>query len=145
MATSHEFFGVMELDEQNRIYRASIDFALGHKVSVTIDWMGISPIEALKRSRDIYDMIRVREPEYRNKIAQSLLRLYNDNWRNGEMLDTDGFMRRISLLNVNISPADFGVESCVTLYYTDGDLFAGHYIEVALDAALNYIKSQLAG
>lgn len=145
MTTPHDYFGSMELDEQHKKYRASLDFPPSHKVSVTIDWAGISPSEALTRSRDVCDRIRVREPEYRSKIAQTLLILYNDNWHDGAALDADGFTRRISLADIQICPTDFGTDSCVTLGYADGDLFDGHYIEVFLDADFNYVKSQIAG
>ena len=145
MTTPHDYFGNMELDEQARKYQAKIDFAPNHKVSVTINWAGISPSEALKHARFICDKVRGREPEYRDKIAQTLLNLYNNTWRDGEALDTDGFMRRILLSDMEISPVDFGSNSCVTLGYADGDLFAGHYIEVFLDADFNYVKSQIVG
>jgi len=145
MTTPHDYFGSMELDEQRRQYQATLDFSPSHKVSVTIDWAGISPSEALTRSRDVCDRIRVREPEYRSKIAQTLLSLYNDTWRDGAALDVDGFTRRISLSDIQICPAAFGTESCVTLGYADGGLFAGHYIEVFIDADFDYVKSQIAG
>lgn len=141
MQTLHDFFGDMELNEQGREYRAMLEFSCGHKVSVTIDWAGISPSDALKLSRDICERIQVREPEYRNKIAQDLLPLYNDAWGDGQILDADSFMHRISLADMVVSPADF----CATLYYADGDLFAGHSIEVFLDGDFTYVKSQLAG
>ena len=150
MTTPHDYFGSMKLDEQRRQYQATLDFSPSHKVSVTIDWTGISPSEALTRSRDVCDRICVREPEYRSKIANEHLRLYNDDWRvsvvpTGEILDAEGFMRRISLSDVQLSPADFGTDCSATLYYADGDLFAGHWIEVFLDADFNYVKSQIAG
>ncbi len=145
MTTRHDYFDSMELDDQHRKYRATLDFSPSHKVSVTIDWAGISPSEALSRSRDACDQIRVREPEYRRKIAQSLLSLCNDNWREGAPLDVAGFMQRISLSDVQLCPADFDADGSATLYYSDGDLFAGHWIEVFLTADFNYDKSQLAG
>jgi hypothetical protein len=145
MTTPHDYFGSMKLDEQRRQYQATLDFSPSHKVSVTIDWAGISPSEALTRSRDVCDRIRVREPEYRRKIAQTLLSLYNDTWGDGAALDADGFMRQISLSDIQICPADFGTDGSATLYYADGDLFAGHWIEVFLDANFNYVRSQIAG
>ncbi len=145
MTTPHDYFGSMELDEQRRQYQATLEFSPSHKVSVMIDWAGISPSEALARSRDVCDRIRVREMEYRSKIAQTLLSIYNDTWRDGATLDVDGVTRRISLSDIQICPADFGTDSCVTLGYADGDLFAGHFIEVFLDADFNYVNSQVAG
>jgi hypothetical protein len=145
MTASHDYFGSMELDELRRSYRAVLVFSPNHKVSVCIDWMGLSPAEALKRSQDICERIRAREAEYRSKITHKLLRLYNESWRDGETLDVDGFMRRISLSSMSVSPVDFGSEGCVILYYSDGDLFAGHSIEVLLDGDFQYVNSQIAG
>jgi hypothetical protein len=145
MTIPHDYFGRMKLDESRRQYQATLDFSPSHKVSVTIDWAGISPSDALMRSRDVCDRICVREPEYRSKIAQTLLSLYNDTWSDGAALDVDGFTRWISLSDIQISPADCGTDNCVTLGYADGDLFAGHFIEVFLDADFNYVNSQIAG
>ena len=145
MTAPHDYFGSMELDQQRRSYSAALEFSQGHKVSITIDWAGISPSEALKLSQDMCERIRAREPEYRNKIAHDLLRLYNDAWRDGEMLDAHGFMSRILLDGIQLSPAEFGSACCAVLYYADGDLFAGHFIEVFLNADFGYEKSQLAG
>src|SRR5881396_1484436 len=102
MTTPHDYFGSMVLDERLKSYRATLHFSPDHKVSVTIDWAGISPAEALKRSQDICERIRVREPEYRTRIACKLLPLYNDTWRDGEALDTDSFIRRISLDDIQV-------------------------------------------
>jgi hypothetical protein len=148
MATPHDYFGSMKLDEKRRTYTATLEFSPTHKVSVWIDWMGAAPAEALKQSQEVCERVRAREPEYRSRIAHDLLRLYNDNWRNGdqlELLDEDGFMRRISLSYINIGAADFGSDGWVSLAYSDGDLFAGHSIDVHLDAALQYVKSGISG
>ncbi|HEX9048468.1 MAG TPA: DUF2262 domain-containing protein [Verrucomicrobiae bacterium] len=142
----HDYFGSMKLDERRRCYHAVLNVSPDRKVRVIIDWMGATPAEALKRSQEICERLRVREPEYRRKIASDLLRLYNDNWRDGETLDADGFMRRISLSDISIGAADFDAEyGCASVSYSDGDLFAGHSIDVTLDADLNYVKSQIAG
>jgi len=145
MTTPHDYFGRMMLDEQHRKYQATLEIALGHKISVTLDWAGIPLSEALTRSQVACDLIRVREPEYRTNIAQNLLSLYNDTWRDGEALNSDGFMRRISLSSMQLCPAEFGSDGSATLYYADGELFAGHSIEVFLDADFNYLNSQIAG
>jgi hypothetical protein len=145
MTTPHNYFGSMILDERQRTYRATLDLSPSRKVSITIDWARISPSEALIRSRDICERVRARETEYRTKIAQTLLSLYNDTWRDGAALDADGFVQKIFLSEMQICPIDFGTGSCVTLGYADGDLFAGHYIEVFLDADFNYVTSQIAG
>lgn len=140
-----ELFGAMRIDEQRRSYEATMEPTPWQKTTVTIDWMGIAPAEALKRSREIYIAVARREQEYRRAIASHLLDLYNRSWRDGDMLDTEGFMRRVSLESITIAPLELGQAGCATLYYADGGLFAGHLIEVFLDADFGYSNAQLAG
>ena len=144
--TLHDYFGSVELDEGGKSYRAALTFSSSHTISVAIDWAGISPAEALRRSQDICEQVRIREPEYRDAVARKLLPLYNESWGNGEVIEMDGFMRRISLAEIRVSPVDFGTPCCAVLYYyADGGLFAGHAIEVFLDGDFQYDNSQIAG
>ena len=118
-----------------------MQLAPGHSISVAIDSMGLAPDEAIKKARQIYSTVVRRELEYRRAAALRLLSLYNDSWRGGETLDIDGFVRRLSASSISIAP----LESGATLYYSDGGLFAGHFIEVFLDADFAFINAQLAG
>ena len=146
MTTPHDYFSSMELDEGGKSYRAALTFSSSHTISVAIDWAGISPAEALRRSQDICEQVRIRELEYRSAVVRKLLPLYNESWGNGEVIEMDGFMRRISLAEIRVSPVDFGTPCCAVLYYhADGGLFAGHAIEVFLDGDFHYDNSQLAG
>jgi hypothetical protein len=141
----HEFFGALEFDEQRRTYDASLELRGGHKVSVTIDSMGIAPEEAFQRAQKIYQIVMRHENEYCRAIARKLLGLYNNSWRDGEATTIDGFMGRISLASITIAPLELGEMGCATLYYADGDLFAGHLIEVLLDSDFRFSNAQLAG
>jgi hypothetical protein len=104
------------------------------------------------KSRNECNLLSINDPtefcdhrEYRSAIARKLLPLYNDSWRDGEVIGMEEFMRRIYLAEIRVSPVDFGSPGCAILYYANGDLFAGHSIEVFLDADFNYVKSQIAG
>ncbi len=141
----NEFFGALRFDERRRSYEAEMEFTPGRKIAVTIDSIGIEPGEAFARSRHIYSTVARREPEYRRAVASQLLPLYNRSWRNGEALHAGGFMERLSVESVTIAPVELGHMGCVTLYYDDGGLFAGHLIEVFLDADFRYSNAQLAG
>lgn len=138
-------FGALQCDEDRRSFEAAMEIPPGHKVTVTIDWMGVAPDEALEKARELYAIVVQREPEYRQGVASALLKLYNEDWQEGEAMDEAGFMRRISLSSINIAPVEFGNAGCVSLDYSDGDLFAGHWIEVFLDAELRFVGAQLAG
>jgi len=136
-----EVFGALRFDERARSYETTLQFTPEHSITVTIDSMGIAANEALKKAREIYNTMVRREHEYRRAAASRLLDLYNKSWRDGEALDTDGFMRRLSVSSISIAPLDLAA----TLYYADGGLFAGHLIEVFLDTGFSFSNAQLVG
>lgn len=95
----------------------------------------LPPGEALLRTKQITDQISVRESEFRSAAARELLSLYN-GLPSGKSVEAD---------EIKINLANAGSAGCATLYYADGDLFAGSAIEVLLDAGLHHVKSQLIG
>lgn len=136
-----EVFGAHRFDERARSWEATMQFAPGHSITVTIDSMGSTPGEALKKAREIHSTIVRREQEYRRAAASRLLDLYNGSWRYGEVLDIDCFIRRLSVSSISIAPLELGA----AFYYSDGGLFAGHFIEVFLDTDFSFSNAQLAG
>jgi hypothetical protein len=66
----------------------------------------------------------------RYAAKKKLLRLYNESWRdeNHDLIDEDSFVEKLTdpqvVINDEIGSA--------TVYFDDGDLFAGHYIEVII-------------
>ena len=136
-----EVFGPLRFDERARTYETTMQFAPGHSITVNIDSAGIASGEAIQKARAIYSVVAPREPEYRRAAASRLLDLYNRSWRDGEALDLDNFMRRLSVSSISIAPLELGA----TLYYADGGLFAGHCIEVFLDTDFSFSNVQLAG
>src|SRR3954468_23938358 len=106
MTGPDELFGEMRIDQERRSYEATMEIVPGHKTTITIDWMGIAPADALKKSREIYLTVARREPEYRQAIASQLLDLYNRSWRDGDVLDAEGLMRRVSPESITIAPLE---------------------------------------
>jgi hypothetical protein len=139
-----EYLNSPNFKEQRKAYRVAITMSPTHVVLVVIDMTGLSPGEALLGSKKITDQICLQESEYRTAISQDFLPIYNDS-SGGEALKADEFKRRISLAEIKVNPANYGSAGCATLYYADGNLFAGRSIEVLLDGNLGYIKSQLTG
>lgn len=140
-----ELFGPLEFDKSTKTFKASLIFTSGEKITVDIDSMGVDPDDALQRSHHIYNTIEKREREYRRAAASELLGLYNDNWSNGEVLNIDSFEHRLSLLSISIAPLELGQIGCVSLYYSDGGLFGGHFIDVILGTDFSYRKADLVG
>jgi len=144
MTTPLEYLNSPEFKEKRKAYRVAITISPTHMVWVVIDMTGLSPGEALLRSKQITDQIRLREPEYKTAVAGDLLPLYKDS-SSGKTLEADEFKRRISLAEIKVNPANSGSAGCATLYYADGNLFAGRSIEVLLDGDLGHVRSQLVG
>jgi hypothetical protein len=140
-----DFFGALEFDELARSYRGKLEFAPSHRITVIIESMGIAPAEAIAKSREIYNTVTAREPEYRLAVATELLPLYNRSSSESKPLDTESFVRRISLESIIIAPIDLGKSDCANLYYWDGGLLAGHIIEVFLNTDFSYNKAHVAG
>jgi hypothetical protein len=144
MTSPLEYLNSPKFNEQRKAYRVAITMSPTHIVWVVIDMTGLSPGEALLRSKQITDQIRLQEPKYRAAVTRDLLPLYNVS-SGGKTLETDEFKRRISLAEIKVNPANSGSAGCATLYYADGNMFAGRSIEVLLDGDLGYAKSQLIG
>lgn len=74
-----------------------------------------------------YDALISRLEELRRFAASKLLSLYNDTWRDDDhgVHDAAGFAERLT------NPSLMVYEDGITLvYFEDGDMFGGHYIEV---------------
>jgi len=140
-----DFFGDVRFDEARRTCDAITELSPGQQIEVSIDATGIEPAEALQKSRHIYIAVAHRAQDYGRSIASKLLPLYNRSWRDGDPLDAPAFVQRISLQSISIAPFELGKQGCATLYYNDGGLFAGHLIEVFLDANFAFSNAQLAG
>ncbi len=89
-----------------------------------------------------FSRIMVREDAIRLSGAQSLLGMYNNEWRDDEddELTAQEFAEHITLEAIFIY-GDLSAE----LYYNDGDLFAGHVVSVHLDQAQNVESTTIAG
>ncbi len=79
-------------------------------------------------------LARVRDalPRIRAEAARQLAPLYNDTWRQGPRLTLDEITARLRLDAVRADAGDGTIER-VTVWFDDGDLFAGHAIHVPVD------------
>lgn len=84
------------------------------------------------------------EDRARQRIREDLLELFNDTWRDEESdpapLSVEAFQARLSL-----SSFELGEGRGLTFWYDDGDLFAGHSIEVQGDLDEGFSSAGLAG
>lgn len=143
MDTLSEYFNSPAFAARRHAFRMAIHIAPTHLVWVVLDMGEMLPDEALQKSKQICDEISRQETEYRSAASRDLMPLYNGSSR-GKALEADELKRRISLAEIKINLTKAGSAGYATLYYADGNLFAGHTIEVLLDGNLHYIKSQFA-
>src|SRR5262245_35251888 len=104
-----------------------------HAVRVSfLQGEGVSLQQALDQASAHYEALRNREWDLRLQIADRLLNLWEESWRQADdpNLDRAGFARELSLLKI-----DLGADGSGTLFYGDGDrsLFGGHTIAVDVD------------
>jgi hypothetical protein len=85
------------------------------------------------RRRQCESWLESSYDDLRRAVARGLLDLYNDTWRErGDYgdepqprLDVEGFVSRIALASLDVWD-----DGAMMAYFDDGDLFAGHRIEV---------------
>lgn len=72
-----------------------------------------------------------RLEELKGFAADKLLKLYNETWLDDEIGEVDraGFVARLDNPSIHL----YDELGAIVVYFEDGDLFAGHWIEVHVD------------
>jgi hypothetical protein len=91
----------------------------------------LTPAVASQLTAAYADIVRRRD-QLASDISTRLVSLYNDTWRDGPVLAVAAIAKRLRLTDVDFSIEDGPPDP--TLWFDDGGLFAGHLIEVRLDA-----------
>lgn len=95
----------------------------------------------VERARAVVRTLELEYARIRDEVAARVLVLYHDKWR--------GHRGRLSrdkvLARIGISSAKVRVDGRVDLSFSEGDLFYGHWIEVALGADLSVQTVEVAG
>lgn len=92
-----------------------------------------------KRFHNFLDTVSERDAEFRHASAKSLLKLYNETWSEGEQINEVEFARRMKIDSISFDEK----EDRVSVYYDDGDLFAGHAIKVDVTFDGTVLKADL--
>jgi hypothetical protein len=111
-------------------------------------WTGTGPDidfdELVRKGVEYLEWARTAETFIRQRIADELLDTYNDNWADGNAgtrkLTRDEFLGRLCAYSITLD-----VKGTSAWYYEDGDLFAGHWIQVRLDSGRSIFAIGLAG
>lgn len=101
----------------------------GKTAALEID--GYEPVGSItEAARNTLKFLMANELLIRHKIAVSMRELYNDTWLYEDARTPEELARMIHLNNVTIFDEGGGELS----YEADGDLFAGHWVQVSMDA-----------
>jgi hypothetical protein len=123
-----ELFGKVTWDEDSQ-WGGRMTLANGKTAAFEID--GDEPIESIPEAAlNTLKFLVANEPLVRHKIAVSLRVFYNDTWLDENTLTPEELAQKIHLDNVTIFD-EGGGELC---YEPDVDLFAGHWVQVPIDA-----------
>jgi hypothetical protein len=104
---------------------------LANGKTVTLEIDGYEPAESItEAARNTLNFLVTNEPLIRHRIAVSMRQLYNEGWLYENTLSPEELAQKINLNNVTIWDEGGG-----ELYYdADEDLFAGHWVQVPIDA-----------
>lgn len=97
---------------------------------------------AIKSLRATIAAIEAGVPRYREAAADELLQNYNDNWRNDgdALLTRREFASRLTLDSISVDSTGE-----IDVFFKDGELFAGHVIQLRLDSAGRVRSIAIAG
>ncbi len=123
-----EFFGSVTWDA-NTQFSGKITLANGKTATFDID--GFEPVESLtEAARNTLKFLIANDPLIRHNIAVSMRKLYNETWLYENTLTFEELAQKINLKHAAIYDEGDGELS----YTADDDLFAGHWIQVPIDA-----------
>lgn len=122
-----DVLGTLTWDDSLKSYQGEREIAPGQKIGVSLSPSEDRLEELLVQARRAYQHLQRQEVALREAAADALLPLHNETWSEGETIDRDTFVRRITLEGLTV----YG-DGSAELSYNDGDLFWGHTIVVSL-------------
>lgn len=136
----HPNLGRLAWDEAHRVWRGALDVRSGLRVIVTVEAQPEELTAALVGAAAGVNWLRGHEEEARLFAADAYLDTFNQNWTEEGPVTREEFARRIELVEVS-----FGISGGPTLWYDDGDLFAGHILSAHFDADGRFKGANLWG
>ena len=115
----------------------------GSAVSISLDAGGEpEPAAALRRARAVAAELDRHAAAAQDYAAAELLDLKTENWLDDDepAVTAEEFRRRMTLESIAFSP-----DRTVTFYHNDGDLFAGHAIQVVMDEEGRFVDADIPG
>jgi len=135
--------GVLTWDDNFAQWNAAIDFAPEDTVSISITPNDAGDDAAIASGADFITWLRENEPNARAYAAGKMFELAED-WHEEdeepEAITAASFAGRITLSEIT-----FDSSGEASLWYNDGDVFAGHVIVVSVDANQAFTDVQMMG
>jgi hypothetical protein len=110
---------------------------------ISVDEPDLDTQITIDRAVEYLEWARTSEPECRTRIADDLLHVYNNIWAEDDssgQLSRENFLKKIFPESLNLNSDGSGV-----WYYADGNLFAGHSIEIFIEVDRSFNEAHLAG
>ena len=144
----HNVLGRLTYFNEYEWWETQVEFRPGCLVNFRLStWTGSDPKvnvpDLFFRGVDYLEWARQAEPVCRQRVADKLLECYNDTWASEDEpapMSCAEFVEKITLTSV-VLHTDGGAY----WYYADGDLFAGHWIEVRAGVNREFSHVGLAG
>lgn len=139
-AVDDPVLGRVTWDDNFDNWEARLELSAGSVVELSLKPGERSDEATLAAGREVVVWVRKHEPAARRYAAGQMLDTHNDNWNDGKPITARTFTSRITLESVAVHP-----DGGLTLYYKDGELFAGHCIVVSVSRAREFEDATIAG
>lgn len=136
MIMEDEIFGNLKLDDSGA-WSGVMTLANGETAKFDVGEAAGAPLT--EAARNSIRFVMKNEPLMRLKIAAAMTELYED-WNDNETTTPEELARRY-----NLDTVTFWEDGGGQLYYTAGDIYAGHWVCVMFDENGDLDEPELAG
>jgi hypothetical protein len=143
MARSFEddTLGTIQYDKRFGWWSTITDLTPDLEIDLTLE---LGAAESVPESiLSAFKHLQDHEPELRQAVCSHLLELAED-WRDEDEMPEPWTLEAFMKV-VTITSASFDEDGAATIYYDDGEVFAGHVIVVAVSSAGVFEDANIAG
>lgn len=115
-------------DQDLREWRSRLQWNNGLYVEVSFSPDEMSVTADFRIVHEQWNKLNKRWRELEECVADHLLDIHNENWNEGEPIDRNAFVSRMTIEAIR-----FFADGKAEVYFDDGDLFWGHCILVSVD------------
>lgn len=135
--------GVLTWNDDREQWEAAIELLPGLKVDISLSPDGKGDEETIASGQAFIEWIKSHEQEAREYAAREMTELAED-WRDEDEepdeITPESFANRITLEAISM-----GAGGEATLWYDDGNLFAGHVVVVSVSPSREFTDAEMMG